>query len=116
MPRLTWSTADGHIDYFDVGTELAPLLYATYKHDDALLITMLLQTSIPALRRGGWPVDRLLSIEQENKSETLAYHPLQPEENVNQFSDSNTSKDPSENKKSNTRDQEVIESNTYTER
>jgi hypothetical protein len=41
------------VDYFDVGTELVPLLYSKPKHDDALLVAMLLQTSIPALRRGG---------------------------------------------------------------
>jgi hypothetical protein len=41
------------VDYFDVGSELVPMLYGKPKHDDALLVAMLLQTSIPALRRGG---------------------------------------------------------------
>eukprot|EP01087_Luapelamoeba_hula_P005451 TRINITY_DN1552_c0_g3_i4.p1 TRINITY_DN1552_c0_g3~~TRINITY_DN1552_c0_g3_i4.p1 ORF type:complete len:2126 (+),score=399.70 TRINITY_DN1552_c0_g3_i4:112-6489(+) len=50
----------GDIDYFDVGTEVAQLLYSKPGHDDALLAAMLLQTPLPTLRRKGWPVDRLL--------------------------------------------------------
>jgi hypothetical protein len=49
------------IDFFDIANCLAKYLFKRPKLNDALLISTLLSTSLPNLRRKGFPVDRILS-------------------------------------------------------
>lgn len=118
-------TDGGDVDYFDVGSELVPMLYAKPKHDDALLVAMLLQTSIPALRRGGWPVDRLLQLGRDEAAAPSAgkpdaYHPLAAIKAGDGHADvtptsTSTTSEPQLRTTRGEEEEQLVQSNTYKE-
>ncbi|KAJ3334211.1 hypothetical protein HDU76_006583 [Blyttiomyces sp. JEL0837] len=59
------SGREGEFDYFDVASALGKLIFRKCRLNDSLLLSTLLSTSLTNLQRKGFPVERILSLQEE---------------------------------------------------
>ncbi|KAJ3107750.1 hypothetical protein HDU97_003420 [Phlyctochytrium planicorne] len=60
---------EGEVDYFDVAQALGKVIFKKCRLNDALLLSTLLSTSLLNLKRKGFPVDRLLNLQESKLKE-----------------------------------------------
>ncbi|KAJ3065081.1 hypothetical protein HDU98_011523 [Podochytrium sp. JEL0797] len=61
---ITRNESEAEVDYFDVAQALGKLIFRKGRLNDALLLSSLLSTSLLNLKRKGFPVDRILNLQQ----------------------------------------------------
>ncbi|KAJ1925062.1 hypothetical protein IWQ60_004808 [Tieghemiomyces parasiticus] len=80
-PRDTWFLLIARLEYseFDVATVLCRLLFSKTRLNDTLLLETMLATPLDALKRKGFPVDRVLNLKKSVVSgEPPAPRPVPP--------------------------------------
>ncbi|KAJ1557813.1 hypothetical protein HK405_015115, partial [Cladochytrium tenue] len=55
---------DGEVDYFDVAQALGKVIFVKARLNDSLLLSTLLSTTLTNLKRKGFPVDRILNLQE----------------------------------------------------
>ncbi|KAI9364960.1 hypothetical protein DFJ73DRAFT_619935 [Zopfochytrium polystomum] len=58
------TSQEGEVDYFDVAQALGKIIFVKSRLNDSLLLSTLLSTSLLNLKRKGFPVDRILNLQE----------------------------------------------------
>lgn len=74
-PPIIYVARSEELDFFDVAQALGKMVLRTCRLNDALLLSTLLSSTLPHLRRKGFPVDKLLRAAQAKKAASLTPKP-----------------------------------------